>query len=233
MQFGSGILSAEPPVDGDARCVALGLVGRDLALQGVGLGVSPLETGAAQCAEFDLRHVQPTGVLGACGETRGASRCAGPQQPGTSRKGTPYDGYSDCPAPRGSPGHRGKPHPPAIASGGRSPAWCAARCWPGGAPARQGFTGQEDVAGAAASILVVLPPRSSRLRRQRLPDLGQQLGRGLVKAHHRPIGVVGFGIQVQHILHGRHEFAAYFRDAPLLLPPRLEGVFLSLSLTVS
>ena len=26
MQFGSGILSAEPPVDGDARCVALGLV---------------------------------------------------------------------------------------------------------------------------------------------------------------------------------------------------------------
>ena len=64
MQFGSGILSAEPPVDGDARCVALGLVGRDLALQGVGLGVSPLETGAAQCAEFDLRHVQPTGVLG-------------------------------------------------------------------------------------------------------------------------------------------------------------------------
>ena len=64
MQFGSGILSAEPPVDGDARCVALGLVARDLALQGVRVGVSPLETGAAQRAEFDLRHVQPTGVLG-------------------------------------------------------------------------------------------------------------------------------------------------------------------------
>ena len=42
MQFGSGILSAEPPVDGDPRCVALGLVGRDLALQCVGVGVSPL-----------------------------------------------------------------------------------------------------------------------------------------------------------------------------------------------
>ena len=46
------------------RCVALGLVGRDLALQCVGVGVSPLETGAAQCAEFNLRHVQPTGVFG-------------------------------------------------------------------------------------------------------------------------------------------------------------------------
>ena len=42
MQFGSGILSAEPPVDGDARCVALGFVGRDLALQGVRVGVLPL-----------------------------------------------------------------------------------------------------------------------------------------------------------------------------------------------
>ena len=61
MQFGSGILSAEPPVDGDARCVALGFVGRDLALQGVRVGVSPLETSAAQCAEFDLRH--PFGKL--------------------------------------------------------------------------------------------------------------------------------------------------------------------------
>ena len=61
MQFGSGILSAEPPVDGDARCVAVGLVGRDLALQSVGVGVSPLETGAAQHAEFDFRH--PFGKL--------------------------------------------------------------------------------------------------------------------------------------------------------------------------
>ena len=43
MQCGSGILSAEPPVDGDARCVALGLVGRDLALQGIGAsGFLPL-----------------------------------------------------------------------------------------------------------------------------------------------------------------------------------------------
>ena len=31
------------------------------------------------------------------------------------------------------------------------------------APARQGFTGQEDISGAAAAILIVLPPRSSRL----------------------------------------------------------------------
>ena len=55
MEFGSGVVGAEPPVDGDPRCVVLGLVGRDLALQCGGGGVSPLAAGAAQCAEFDLR----------------------------------------------------------------------------------------------------------------------------------------------------------------------------------
>ena len=33
MEFGSDVVGAEPPVDGDARCVALALVGGDLALQ--------------------------------------------------------------------------------------------------------------------------------------------------------------------------------------------------------
>ena len=51
MQFGSGILSAEPPVDGDARCVALGFVGRDLALEGVRVGVS--ETSALRQARLN------------------------------------------------------------------------------------------------------------------------------------------------------------------------------------
>ena len=64
MEFGSGVVGAEPPVDGDGRCVALSLVGGDLALQGVGVGISPLEAGATQRAEFDLRHVEPAGVFG-------------------------------------------------------------------------------------------------------------------------------------------------------------------------
>lgn len=64
MEFGSGIVGAEPPVDRDARGVALGFVGGDGAFQGVGVGVSAFETGSAEHAEFDLRHVEPTGVLG-------------------------------------------------------------------------------------------------------------------------------------------------------------------------
>ena len=61
MEFGSGVVGAEPPVDGDARCVAFGLVGGDLALQSVCVGVSPPEAGTGQHAEFNLRH--PFGKL--------------------------------------------------------------------------------------------------------------------------------------------------------------------------
>ena len=57
MEFGSGVVGAEPPVDGEPRCVALGFVVGDLALRGVRLGSSPLEAGTAQRAEFDFCHV--------------------------------------------------------------------------------------------------------------------------------------------------------------------------------
>ena len=33
MEFGSGVVGVEAPVDGGARCIAVGLVSRDLTLQ--------------------------------------------------------------------------------------------------------------------------------------------------------------------------------------------------------
>ena len=44
MKFDPGVVGSEAPVDRDARGVAPGLVGRDGALQSVGVGVSPSET---------------------------------------------------------------------------------------------------------------------------------------------------------------------------------------------
>ena len=97
MQFGSGILSAEPPVDGDARCVALGLVGRDLALQSVGIGVSPLETGAAHTLN-SISAMLSQLACWECGELEAFHDAPGLSRREMSRKGTPYDEYSDCPA---------------------------------------------------------------------------------------------------------------------------------------
>ena len=64
MEFDPGVAGTEAPIDGGSGGVAAGLVGRDGAFQGIDIGVSALETGSAQDAEFNLRRVQPTGVLG-------------------------------------------------------------------------------------------------------------------------------------------------------------------------
>ncbi len=67
--------------------------------------------------------------------------------------------------------------------------------------------------------------RSARARRspKALPACGT----------HRPLGIVGLGVEIQHVLHGRHELSTYLGDAPLFLEPRLERVFFSRRRTVS
>ena len=112
---------------------------------------------------------------------------------------------------------------------------------PSGAPlryrhmpaARQGLDEMEQVAGALAPVFEILPPRPPRFHRYRRPSAGQQLGGGLVDTDHRPLRVVGFGIKVQDFLHGRHEVGAHLGNAPLFLPPHLDGVFFKCSRTVS
>ena len=42
MQFGSGVLGVEPPVDGGLGGVALDLIGVDGSLQGSLVGITPL-----------------------------------------------------------------------------------------------------------------------------------------------------------------------------------------------
>ena len=53
------------------------------------------------------------------------------------------------------------------------------------------------------------------------------------KTDHGMVRVVVCVVQVQHVLHSSHELPAHLRDAPLLLLPRLEFVFLSIWRTVS
>ena len=100
-------------------------------------------------------------------------------------------------------------------------------------PARLGLTGEKQVAGTSPHALVILAPGTPRPCWQGLLGFGQQLSGTLVEANHRPGWVVGFGVQVRHILHVGHKVGAHRRNAPLLLPPRLEFVFFRCSRTVS
>ena len=232
LQFGSGVLGGEPPVDGGSLSVTLGFIGVDCPVQGKFVGIAPLETSPGQHAEFNLRHIQPAGVFGSVVKLQ--SLHDAPSL--SSRKGLVKRSHAvgvqvvehhpyDCGV---GIGHI---HQPAHLVGEvRHSAPFGDRHV---APARQRLTGQEEIAGAAAPILVVLASRASRLGGQRRSGIGQQLGGGLVAAHHRPLGIVWFGVEVQHVLHGRHELPVHLGDAPLLLPPRLEDVFLSRSRTVS
>ena len=88
-------------------------------------------------------------------------------------------------------------------------------------PARQRLQARR-VADALPPVFVVLSQRNSGPGRQRWPGLSQQLGRGLVKADHRPSGVIRR--KVQQVLHVGHELRAHLGNAPFPLLP-LESVF--------
>ena len=64
MEFDSGILSTEPPIDSGLSGVAFPLQDLDFPAKGSFVWNPSPEAGASQDAELDLRHVEPTTVLG-------------------------------------------------------------------------------------------------------------------------------------------------------------------------
>ena len=56
MEFGSGVLSVEPPVDGGPGDVSLRDEGLDISPKGRFVGDALLEAAARQDAELDFRH---------------------------------------------------------------------------------------------------------------------------------------------------------------------------------
>ena len=154
-----------------------------------------------QHAELDFRHVQPTPVLGgvvelqALGNPSGLGRWERLVQ---RRRAVGVEIVQDHPPPPGSPDRL---HPPASASGGRSPAWCAAGSPP---PAATRPAARRPGTGCGCLPAGIRGPAAGEVQgpgRQRGPGLRQQLGGGLVKADHRTLGVIRFGVQVQHVLH--------------------------------
>src|SRR4029453_7792500 len=83
-------------------------------------------------------------------------------------------------------------------------------------------------------VLVVLPGRLPRRERHRRGDLPQQLPAGLIQADQGPLGVIGPGVDRQHVLHPPAELGVLLGwDAPALGQPRLEPVCCKTWRTVS
>ncbi len=100
-------------------------------------------------------------------------------------------------------------------------------------PASFRLTEHEQVSSAVSLVLVVISFHPTRLGPDDRSLIGHQLPGCLVETDHGMVRVVVFVVQVQHVLHSSHELTAHLRDAPLLLLPRLEFVFLSIWRTVS
>ena len=100
-------------------------------------------------------------------------------------------------------------------------------------PASFRLTEHEQVSSAVSLVLVVISFHPTRLGPDDRSLIGHQLPGCLVETDHRMVRVVVCVVQVQHVLHSSHELPAHLRDAPLLLLPRLEFVFLSIWRTVS
>ena len=64
MEFGSGILDAEAPVDAGLSFVSLQFQGVDLPAEGFLVRETLPEATAGEDAELDLRHIQPAAMLG-------------------------------------------------------------------------------------------------------------------------------------------------------------------------
>ena len=82
----------------------------------------------------------------------------------------------------------------------------------------------EQVGRAVAAILAVVALELARRGRDGLSDLADQLGRALIEAYHRPLGIGRLGIEIKHVLHAGDIGAIDLGDAPHVLPPRLQIV---------
>src|SRR5258705_11875544 len=83
----------------------------------------------------------------------------------------------------------------------------------------------EEIDGAVAAVLVIVTLELTRLGRDRLAHLADELDRALVEADHRPVGIWRFGIEVEHVFHAGDIFAVDPGNAPHILTPGLETVF--------
>ena len=80
------------------------------------------------------------------------------------------------------------------------------------------------VRGPVALVFAVVALKLTRLGRDRLAHLADELDRALVEADHRPLWVGRLGVEIEHVLHAGDVIGVDLGNAPHLLAPRLEIV---------
>jgi hypothetical protein len=97
---------------------------------------------------------------------------------------------------------------------------------PGPTPASGRFAKEQNFGDAVAHLFGIFPDRLAGLHGLGFPYLPDQLTRRLVKTDDGVRRVIRFFINIEDVLHRRPIVATYLGNAPLLLLPGLEVVFL-------
>src|ERR1700692_4283046 len=93
------------------------------------------------------------------------------------------------------------------------------------APGTMNVEENEEIDRTIATILVIVTFELTRPGRDWLTDLTDELHRAFVEAHHRPLGIGRFGIELEYVLHAGDVFAIDLRNAPHVFTPGLEVIF--------
>lgn len=183
------ILRSERPPEGSASAVAIELPGVDFGCERVASGNATIETLTGERLDLDLGHVQPIRVLRGVVEVNAVQQLPGGLLAQYLLEALPEVGVQVIQHQMDASGrtvdvldqvaYKGNEVDLAPALGD------AHRSAPG-----FGLDGDEQIAGAAAHVLVVLACRSAAFHRQRRAVVREQLRALLVDAHHRFVAPV-------------------------------------------
>ena len=207
-----------------ARCgVALSFPGGDFGDEALGVVDPAVQALAAQHADLDFDHVEPAGVLGGVVELEAAQDAAS------------FGGREGLVEGAGRVGRQIVQHDADALGMGivdiDEIAHALGEVFGGAplgdldvAPGPVDVDADEEIDRAVAAVLAIVALELARLGRDRLAHLADELGRALVEADHRPLGIGRFGIEVEHVFHAGDIFAIDLGDAPHVPAPRLETV---------
>src|SRR3990172_5310319 len=234
MKLDASVLRREAPMNFGARRVAFLFKRLSLARQRDLVADAPIPTFPAEHPQFQFGHVEPAVMLGRVVELPPLENPSGFGGWKGFVQGRRPMGVHPFPFPNA-------PHPVRLGIAFiHQPLHLLGEVQQGATfgdgdvpPTTLRLEEHKQIAGAVALVLVIVAFHLTRLSGQRRARLGNQLLGRLVEADLGSLRVVRLSIHLQHVFRGGYELGTDFRNAPLLLLPRLEFVFFNTWRTVS
>src|SRR5438270_3173617 len=232
MHLSASIGTSKAPMDLTVVRIALSRQGHDVLPQMVEALDALRQTAPFKNADLDLRHIEPTAMFGRVMHLQSlpdALRFLGRKRLVEARRRMGVEVV-----------HHQADHTRLGIDLIDQPADRLRKIQPGAllghfdtASSGQRFDEHKQVRRPQALVLTVGALRVARFHRQWLADLAMHHQRLFIKTDLRSGGIIRLGIQVQDVLHGCHKVRIDVGNAPLLMLPGLQCVFLSNWRTVS